>query len=162
MEMIFKKFSKLLFTVGSVLALGILLAGPASALDRKVNSGNVCQPNTGSQVSDFSYYSTGIRNNAAASRTVSCPVARDNTFNTDGLNYAHVYVVGTGTFSCYFDNVDNDGTLGSWVYNSRVGTGAILYTGTYKPSVTTSGTPYVFLCTLPTNGQLATIITDEY
>ena len=92
----------------AAIAVGVVLAAPAQASDIKVNSGTVCQANTGSQRGDFSYYSTGITNNATTTRYVSCPVVRDNTTNTDGIYYGQVWVTGTGTHHCYFDNVDND------------------------------------------------------
>lgn len=147
------------FVFANVVIIGVLsFSSPASAGDRKINSGAVCQPRLASQVSDFTYYSTGITNNATASRSVVCPVVRDNTFNTNGVNFAGVYVQGAGTHSCYFDNVDNDGTLGRWVYGSRSGTG--YFATNLKTS--TSQTPYVFLCTIPTKGELVTIRVDEF
>jgi hypothetical protein len=143
--------------IAGAAVVSVMLINPAHASDRKVNSGTVCQANTGSQRGDFSYYSTGITNNAAATRSVSCPVVRDNTTNTDGVYYGQVWVTGTGTHHCYLDNVDNDGTLGTWGSASRSGNGAFnIYLAT-----TTSQTPYVFQCSMPAYGKIVSLIVDE-
>lgn len=145
--------------VGALLMSLFVLSSPANAVDRKINSATVCQPNSGAQVSDFTYYSTGITNNATADRWVSCPVVRDNTFNTNGLNLASVSVAGTGSFFCYLDNVNNNGSLGVWA-----STGTVTGPGTFPINLnsSTSQTPYVFLCRIPTNGKLVTLMIDEY
>lgn len=135
-----------------------MLTNPVHALDRKILSGAICQPSSSSQVGDFSYYSTGIQNTSSSTRWVICPAGRDNTFNTNGVNFAGVRVAGTGTHSCYFDNVDNDGTLGRWVWNSRSGTGYI----SLNLTQTTSQTPYVFQCSMPANGKIVTTVIDEF
>ncbi len=150
-------------TIRNVTYLAMLVMGAvmfsqsAFALDRKVLSGSSCQPNTGSQVSDFSYYSTGIQNNSTASRWVTCSGVRDNTFNTNGVNFARVHVAGTGSFSCYLDNVNNNGTLGRWAFGSRTNSGIIVTNLTSS----VSQTPYAFLCRLPAGGKLVTTIIDE-
>lgn len=148
---------KIFLFICSVVITALGFTGPANALDRKINSGTVCQPNSGSQVGDFNYYSTGITNSSTASRWVSCPVVRDNTFNTNGVNFAGVYVVGAGTHSCYLDNVNTNGTLGKWIYGSRSGTGYI----PLNLASSISQTPYVFLCGIPANGRLISTVVDE-
>ena len=144
--------------LSSVILLLMLVTSNAYALDRKILSGAICQPNSPSQVGDFRYYSTGIQNTASAARLVTCPALRDNTFNTNGVNFAGVRVAGSGSYWCYLDNVNNNGTLGRWIYGSRTNTGYI----PLNLTSTTSQTPYAFYCSLPSNGKLVTTVIDEY
>ena len=154
-----KKSCRFVQVLGAVALIGLFLAGNADADIRIYYSGTACQPNYGSQVGDFNYYSTGISNTSTATRGVTCPVVRHNTWNTDGIIYAGVWVVGEGTFSGYFDNVKNDGTLGYWVYNSREDTGYLPFNNL---STTYSSTPYAILLYLPAGGKVASYVVKEY
>lgn len=136
----------------------LLYSQSAISADRKVLSGATCQPNGGSQVGDFAYYSWGIKNNSTTNRWVTCSGVRDNTFNTNGVVFARVHVAGAGSYACFLDNVNNSGTLGRWAYGSRTGSGIIVTNLTSS----VSQTPYAFLCRLPANGKLVTTIIDEY
>jgi hypothetical protein len=150
--------NRLILALCSIALVSAVFMQAANALDRKILSGAICQPNSPSQVGDFTYFSTGIQNTSTATRWTTCPALRDNTFNTNGVNFAGVYVAGTGSFFCYLDNVDNDGTLGRWASGSRTNTG---YLST-NLATTTSQTPYAFLCSLPAGGKVVTTVIDEY
>lgn len=152
-----KKSCRFLQVLGTVVLIGLFLAGNAIA-DRLYYSGAACQPNYGSQAGDFNYYSTGLTNTSAATRWVSCPVVRHNTWNTDGIYYAGVWVVGTGTFSAYFDNAINSGSLGVWGYGSRTDTGYL----SLNLSSSYSSTPYVILLSLPAGGKVVSYVVNEY
>jgi hypothetical protein len=59
---------------------------PSPAYDAKSFSGTECQPTYGSQISDLRYYSSEIYNDSSSYyRYVTCPVMRDDAWNTDGV-----------------------------------------------------------------------------
>lgn len=158
-----KKSCRFIQVLGAIALIGLFLAGNADAYTRIYYSGTECQPNYGSQVGDFSYYSTGITNTSTATRWVTCPVARHNTWNTDGISYAGVWVVGEGTYSGYFDNVKNDGTLGYWNHSSITivdppGYGYL----SFNINSSYSSTPYAILLYLPAGGKVASYVVYEY
>ena len=156
MNIFSKGKNRITLALCSVAITGMLVAQAASA-DDKMLSGTSCQPNSGAAVSDFSYYSTGIQNNSTTTQWVTCSGVRD--VYSGAVLSAGVNVAGTGTFSCYFDNVNNNGTLGGWKYASRTNTGYL----TIVPSLFAAipYTPYAFLCSLPTNSKLVSTYINE-
>jgi hypothetical protein len=153
-----KKSSKIIAMTCVIAFACLIFIGQANAADRKILPGATCQPNKGSQVADFSYHSTDIRNNSTADRWVTCPVVRDNTINTNGIRLARVHVAGAGLYFFYFDNVKNNGTLGYWDSASRVGTGYVDLNINKSFKVT----PYAILAKLPKGGKLVGYSVEEY
>lgn len=67
-----------------------LLPGYVHASDRKNFPGTMCKPYNSSS-NNYAYSSSGIRNTSSSSSlSVYCPVVRDNTLNTNGIDWAKV------------------------------------------------------------------------
>jgi hypothetical protein len=140
-------------------------ANSVFAVDGKVFSGNGCQPYFGSQAGDISAYSHKVYNsNGSYSRLVSCPIARDNTSNTNGISLAYVRVnrssSTTYTLSCYLQSRDSLGTL--------IDSDSATYTGTGDASLYMNLTSsanlgyYTMYCSLPPYSGVYSYRIDEY
>ena len=151
MNKLSKGKNRLTLALCSIALVSGVLAQTANAADDKMISGTICQPNSGAAVSSFSYYSTGIQNNSTSTQSVTCPAVRDSL--ATAVNVAGANFQGTGTFSCYFDNVNNNGTLGVWRWASRVNTGYLSIISATGPLATIPNTAYAFLCSMPSGGS---------
>jgi len=143
-----------LYTFGGLL-MTLFFAHSAFAYDYKVFAGSECQVND-QAATGVSYYSTGVSNNSGAGQWVTCPVVRDNSFNLDGTWLRAAATVAT---SCYVDNTNLDGTLGTWV---SVTTGANAYSAFLQLTASGSSTPYSLLCYLANGSTLTAYQTAEY
>jgi hypothetical protein len=70
----------------SILAMNASFAPAAFAGDSKIYPGAACQPEFGSRASDLNSFGSFIQNkNTSTSMTVTCPIVRDNTTNSNGI-----------------------------------------------------------------------------
>jgi hypothetical protein len=106
-----------------------LLSGLAIAQDRKIHSGNMCQPEYHSYATDLQALPNGSRNGSTtATIHVTCPIVRDNVLNVNGTIQAFVNVQSSGglNLSCYLGSYDPTGafiasTSASTVSNVPIG-----------------------------------------
>lgn len=75
-----------LFAASSISILAMSAAPAAFAGDSKIYPGAACQPEFGSRASDLNSFSGFIVNkNTSNSMSVTCPIVRDNTTNSNGI-----------------------------------------------------------------------------
>jgi hypothetical protein len=148
------------------LCLAAAAAGPARAADNKAYPGSACQ-RWGNSSADVAATDGGGVLNASftSSLTVSCPIVRDNTINTNGTADVWVYVYRDGstpdTLTCIFKGTRaSDGT--DFYSNSR----ATTQTGDVRLTipVTSSTTPgaYNLLCILPPRSKVHAYLVPEH
>ena len=146
-----------------VLAVG---AHSASASDRKTFAGSACAGwgNVNAEVTASG--GGGVLNASFASAyTVSCPIVRDNTVNTNGIMTVSVYGYRDGStatpLTCIF-KVTTASTGADYYSLSRATslTGNVSLTIPVTSSV--SGGFYSMLCILPPRSKVYGYIVDEY
>lgn len=70
----------------SILAMTASFAPTAFAGDSKIYPGAACQPEFGSRASDLNSFGSFIENkNTSLTMSVTCPIVRDNTTNSNGI-----------------------------------------------------------------------------
>lgn len=69
-----------------------LAAQPAAAGDSKIYPAADCQPEFGSRAPDLQSFGGFIRNVGSSSMTVTCPIVRDNTTNSNGIAQVSVRI----------------------------------------------------------------------
>jgi len=83
----------LISTLGvTSLLLTALFGVSVYAADSKTVGGHVCKAYFGNQQHEMWYNGASIQNKAADPRWVTCPLVRDTTDNTNGLNYVRVWI----------------------------------------------------------------------
>ena len=83
--------------------------------DFKTFHGSTCQPYSGSQQADIDHRDNGLYNKSAKTRTVVCPIVRDNVNKTIGI-WTDIYVnnPANSTFSCWVDSRGPYGNVIEW------------------------------------------------
>ncbi len=145
---------------------GTLFSATANALDR-VYPGNMCQPNLGSQASDFRRDARSILNvnhTDVNNRTVTCPIIRDLTVGNDLAKRVTIHVErhsgSTGLFHCYLDNMNAQGDWTNYSYGTYSGSGKHEMVIELYPA---PGTLYQSLsCSLPRDSELHYYRTREW
>jgi hypothetical protein len=139
---------------------------PAMAGDNKAYPGSMCQ-RWGNSVADIAAADgSAVRNGSYYDvYTVSCPLVRDNTINTNGTDDAWVYVYRSSyaitPLSCSF--LSDRASDGVTVYQYTASTSAV---GSAKliikvPDSVTPG-PYSIRCALPPRSEIYSYIVPEH
>ncbi len=73
--------------------------------DYKTFHGSMCQPYSGSQQADIDHRDNGLYNRGTRTRTVVCPIVRDNVNKTSGM-WTDIYVNNptNSSFNCWVDS----------------------------------------------------------
>lgn len=139
----------------SIALLFFSISGSALALDYKVQAGNNCQINN-QAATGLTYYSTGLYNGSGSTQWVSCPILRDNSTNTNGV---YVRAAATTVGTCFMDNTDLDGTLGTW---ASLSTGANAYGAWRLHTTSSNATPYTLLCSVANGTRFTAYQVGEF
>lgn len=131
-------------------------SGNVFAADEKVYTGAGCHEYYGSQSGDVDHRGHRLENTVASARWVTCPIARDNTSNTDGLPYVYVRMnrstSASAGYLCYLKNYTSYGVQTSWDSNTFSGTGD--YSMYLTLASTNSYGHYVVYCNVPSGSYL--------
>lgn len=74
------------FAAASISVLAMTAAPATFAGDSKIYPGAACQPEFGSRAADLNSFGSFIENKSTStSMTVTCPIVRDNTTNSNGI-----------------------------------------------------------------------------
>jgi hypothetical protein len=130
-------------------AITCLITTVASA-DSKNYPGSGCAPDDGNP-STFIRYAGGLWNADGTNELgVSCPIVRDNTTNTNGLNTSIVWVYNTGgTLSCTVSSISEYGQVKSYNTQSTTAVGNVKLVFPPLLSSTNTGGTYTIWCSLP-------------
>ena len=137
-----------------------LSSASAMAADRKTYSGSMCQPN---QPSNQITYLNGSAFNTSTSRiSVTCPIVRDNTQNTDGTRSASVIVQSFGgqSVTCSLFSYDKN------AINIAQKTASTTSTAPFPLNVDVNAGAelgiYWINCSLPPNSRVLNYDIDEF
>lgn len=128
--------------------------------DIKLHHGSFCEAYTGTQEGDLNHQDNGLRNISAASRTVVCPILRDNADKT--INFAvDIFVnnIAGSNFSCWVDSRDQWGNLVKWV-NKATNLGGNQTIHIENDSNVKDGN-FNLYCSVPASGRIASYKTYE-
>jgi len=128
--------------------------------DYKTFHGSMCQPYSGSQQADIDHRDNGLYNKSTKTRTVVCPIVRDNVNKTSGM-WTDIYVnnPANSTFTCW---VDSRGTYGNVIElksrNTNVSGNRNLHIDVYNMVGMGNFNLY---CRVPAKGRIASYKTGE-
>lgn len=134
----------------------LMSTGYSLAVDEKVYTGSGCQAYYGSQVSNFDHRGHRLENKVTSGRWAACPIARDNTSNTNGLPAVYVRMnrstAATSSYLCYLKNYTSFGSQTSW--DSAIYNGTGNYSMGLNLASTSSYGHYVVYCKVPRSSYL--------
>lgn len=122
--------------------------------DYKTFHGSMCQPYQGNQQGDFQHRDNGFYNKSNQTRTVVCPLVRDNVNKTNGV-WASIYVNNPANkiFSCWLDSRGKYGNVINWVNKKTSNSGnQTLKIDVYK--MVKDGN-FNLYCSVPAKGRIA-------
>lgn len=135
---------------------------PFIPYDSKTFHGSECQALEGSHVSDFNYYANRVYNIGSDTSTITCPIVRDNTTNTNGTYGTEIYVnnVAGQKLSCKLYSYSSHGVLVESSYKSTTAGG----NQTLYPNVNLSKNMgnYSLVCELPKGASLYSYKVKEF
>ena len=140
------------------------LSGFAIAQDRKIYSGNLCQPEFHSRdATKLEAMTNGVRNaSATAEIHVTCPIVRDNILNLTGTRGALVRVQSPGgqNLTCTLES--REATGGLIVSQSASTISNLPFTLSVDVNASAVLGSYVLHCVLPPQGQIFSYDIDEF
>jgi len=142
----------------------IAMVGTSHAVDSKIHPGSMCQAYFGSQEASLKKGTGWVFNDSGGAMWITCPVVRDNTTNTNGVDVAYVRILRASTASAAFDcTLDSRTTTGSqyaWDTASYSGVGNTSLR--FDLNASSSRGHYEFLCRLPRDSAIISYRVDEY
>jgi hypothetical protein len=151
--------------IAALLLGGALMPAPASAGDAKVYPGSLCQQ-WGSAGGDICAADGGsIDNYSSYALTVSCPIIRDNTKNTNGMPDIWIYVYRdsstTTPLTCSFVNDDVDTGTKAYEYSAKTSVAGNTKLAISVPASIADGS-YNVRCVLPGRSKVYAYRVTEY
>ncbi len=128
--------------------------------DYKTFHGSSCQPYTGSQQRDIDHRDNGLYNRGSGTRTVVCPIVRDNVNKTRGI-WTDIFVnnPSRSRFSCWVDSRGKFGNVIEWRNRVTNAPGnQTLHIDIYNMAKDGNFNLY---CSVPKNGRIASYKTGE-
>lgn len=144
-----------------VLTVGIASTGAYAQSDAKTFNGNVCQPTYGTQSADISSHSDGVYNDASSYRFVTCPIARDNRGNINGLRHVWVYVSHSLSNRTYC-TLSSRSASGSVLDSEQQNTTGIGWLTFYNINTSSINGNYSLVCLLAAKAKITHIQWDEF
>ncbi len=132
----------------------LTLALTTASKDYKTFHGSTCQPFSGRQQGDIAHRDNGVQNLGSGTRTIVCPIVRDNTKKTTGV-WADIYVNNPAgsSFTCWLDSRGKFGNVIQWQHRTTALQGnQQLHIDIYN---NVQDGNYNLYCTVPKNGRIA-------
>jgi len=120
--------------------------------DYKTFNGSTCQPTYGTQAADFNAYTTGIYNGSNGTRSVTCPIMRDDTETKGGAGVTAYLNNAKGT-SCTVYSLDPHGATVAWQNKVVAASGKQTLNFWLNKSVAMGN--YVMYCRLTSKGYVS-------
>jgi hypothetical protein len=132
----------------------------AAAKDYKTFHGSICQPYSGSQQKDIDHRDNGLYNKGTGTRTIVCPIVRDNVNKTWGF-WTNIYVKNPSksNFTCWVDSRGTHGQVVQWKSKSTNIQGNQTLTIDIQKMVQNGS--FNLYCRVPKNGRIASYRTGE-
>ena len=152
--------------IAAVLATLAAGAQPARATDRKTFPGSSCTTwgNVNAEITGTDGAAV-LNGSFTSAYTVSCPIVRDNTTNTNGISNVSVYGYRDGAtatpLTCIF-KVTSASTGADYYSLSRASSVTGNISLTIPVTTSQSGGFYNMLCILPPRSKVYGYIIDEY
>ena len=142
---------------------------PRPVSDAKLHAGSFCQALVGAQAGRINTVSFGIENVGPFDTTVTCPILRDNVFNTTGLGEVsdpqdgvrlRVFNPGNKTLPCTLFSFDP--------FRSAVATHSVSASGqgdqilALDVATSSAGGQYSIICTLPPKARIYNYWVKEF
>lgn len=141
-----------------------MLSFQAAAIDSKIHSGSMCQALFGSQDANLNKGAGRVINSSNATMWVSCPIIRDNTLNSNGINVAFIRVTRSANagdpIMCILDNRNSNGSQSNFQTRSFSGVG--FRSIRFDLNSSNNRGHYEFLCRLPRNSSIQNYRVDEF